>query len=87
MWKYKPGIVPLLSGMTSKQSKWDWDRKCQKVFDTIMKSVARQTLLSYPNFSKLFDIHTYASKLQLGTVISQKGKPITLYSRKLIVHR
>ena len=30
-----------------------------------------------------FEIHTDASKLQLGAVISQKGKPIAFYSRKM----
>ena len=29
------------------------------------------------------DIHTNASEIQLGMVISQKGKPNAFYSRKL----
>ena len=37
----------------------------------------------YPNFSKLFVIHTDASKVQHGAVISQDNKPIAFYSRKL----
>ena len=69
--------------MTSKQAKWNWDRKCQEAFDSIKKIVSRETLLSYPNFNKPFEIHTDASKLQLGAVISQEGKPIAFYSRKL----
>ena len=43
----------------------------------------RETLLAFPNFSKPFVIHTDASKLQLGAIISQDGKPIAFYSRKL----
>ena len=31
----------------------------------------------------MFKIHTYASTFQLGAVISQEGKPIAFYSRKL----
>ena len=34
-------------------------------------------------FLKTFEIHTDASKAQLGSVISQCGKPIAFYSRKL----
>ena len=83
MWKHRSGILTPLSSMTSKQAKWNWDDKCQKAFDTIKKLVARNTLLSYPNFNETFDIHTDASKLQLGAVISQKGKPVAFYSRKL----
>src|SRR5687767_6694104 len=43
----------------------------------------REVLLAYPNFNKVFDIHTDASLYQLGTCISQNGKPIAFYSRKL----
>ena len=39
--------------------------------------------MGYPNFNEIFDIHTDASKTQLGAVISQNGKPIAFYSRKL----
>ena len=35
--------------------------------------VSREILLSYPNFNVPCDIHTDASKLQLGSVISQKA--------------
>jgi RNase H-like domain found in reverse transcriptase len=40
-------------------------------------------MLAFPDFNQPFDIHTDASKLQLGTVISQNDKPITFFSRKL----
>ena len=57
--------------MTSKQAKWNWSNECQKVFDTIKLLFSRETLLYYPNFNELFGIHTDASILQLGAVISQ----------------
>jgi hypothetical protein len=47
------------------------------------KILSRETLLVYPDFSQPFEIHTDASHTQLGAVISQKGRPITFYSRKL----
>ena len=40
-------------------------------------------LLVYPNFNKPFIIHTGASTVHLGTVISQDNKPIAFYGRKL----
>jgi len=45
--------------------------------------VCTETLLNYPDWSKPFDIHTDASDYQLGAVLSQDGKPIAFYSRKL----
>jgi RNase H-like domain found in reverse transcriptase/Integrase zinc binding domain len=45
--------------------------------------IAKETLLTFPDFSQEFEIHTDASKLQLGACISQNGKPVAFYSRKL----
>ena len=55
----------------------------QKPFDTMIKLVSRETQLFYSYFNGPFEIHRDASKLQLGSVISQKGKPIAFNSRKL----
>ena len=53
------------------------------MFGEIKQVVAHDTLLIYPDFNKRFDIHMDASELQLGSGISQYGKPIAFYSRKL----
>ena len=76
MWQHRSEISTPLSSMTSKQSKWNWSKEYQKIFDAIKKLVSRETLPSYPNFNASFEIHKDASKLQLGSVISQKGKTI-----------
>ena len=47
------------------------------------KIVGRCVLLSYPNFSKRFIVHTDSSKTQLVGVISQNRKPISFHSHKL----
>ena len=41
------------------------------------------TLLRYQDFHETFKIHTDDSAFQLGEFISQKGKPIAFYNRKL----
>ena len=48
-----------------------------------LRSFLGMVLLAYPDFSKLFEIHTDASDSQLGTVVAQEGQPIAFYSRKL----
>ena len=45
--------------------------------------MAKETLLFYPDFNKPFEIHTDASLHQIGAVITQDGKPVAFYSRKL----
>ena len=55
----------------------------QKCFDAIKRVIGREVLLAYPDFNAPFEIHTDASKLKIGAVISQKVKPIAFYSRKM----
>ena len=45
------------------------------------------TLLTYSNYIETFKIHTNASEFQLGAIVSDKGKPIDFYSRKLTYAR
>jgi len=50
----------------------------QKAFAMAKKVIAKETLLAYPDFNK-----PDASHYQLEAVVSQEGKPIAFYSRKL----
>ncbi|MCP4270932.1 MAG: hypothetical protein GY781_03065, partial [Gammaproteobacteria bacterium] len=83
MWVRRSEILAPLTTLTSKDAKWEWTDVHQQAFDKIKKLVSKETLLSFPDFSKRFDIHTDASHTQLGAVISQNNKPIAFYSRKL----
>ena len=47
------------------------------------KIISRDIYLAYPDFNKSFHIHTDALDVQLGVCISQEGKPIAFYSKKL----
>ena len=40
--------------------------------DAIKRVIGREVLLAYPEFNDPFEIHTDASKIQIGAVISQK---------------
>ena len=69
--------------MTSGQVKWKWTSEHQESLDKMKALMARKTLVTFPDFTTEFEIHTDASKLQLGAGISQGGKPVALYSRQL----
>jgi RNase H-like domain found in reverse transcriptase len=45
--------------------------------------ISKEALLSYPDFSQPFDLHTDASHSQLGAAASQQNKPIDFFSIKL----
>ena len=73
MWQKRSELITPLTALTSKNVKYDWKDEHQKFFDAIKRVIGREVLLAYPDFNALFEIHTDASKLQIGTVISQKG--------------
>jgi hypothetical protein len=47
------------------------------------KTIAKEVVLAYPDFTKPFDIYTNASTKQLGAVITQDNRHIAFFSRKL----
>ena len=83
MWVRRSHVLAPLASLTSKKTAWNWGPAQSTAFATAKKIIAKEVLLAYPDFSKKFTIHTDASHYQLGAVISQEGKPIAFYSRKL----
>jgi hypothetical protein len=83
MWMRRSDVLAPLTKLCSKNVKFVWTDEQQKAFDTMKKIISREALLSYPDFSKPFDIYTDASHTQLGAVLCQDDKPIAFYSRKL----
>ena len=83
MWPLRSHLLAPLSALTSFTVKWKWEPVHQTAFEQMKTLIATDTLLNYPDFTKEFDIHTDASLLQLGACISQGGKPVAFYSRKL----
>ena len=83
MWEGRSGTLAPLTKLCSTKTKFMWNTEQQEAFEAMKCILAREVTLSYPNFNKPFNIHTDASDTQLGAVISQEGKPIAFYSRKL----
>jgi hypothetical protein len=72
------------TALTSNNVPFKWTDEHQQNFDIIKRVIGREVLLACPDFNAPFQIHTDASKDQIGAVISQNGKPIiAFYSRKL----
>ena len=47
------------------------------------EKIANEAMLAHPDFSKHFDVHADSSAYQLGGVVSQEGRPIAFFSKKL----
>ncbi len=62
---------------------WHWDEVHQRAFDHIKATIAKDVVLSYPDYSKVFDIYTDASSKQLGAVTTQDNRSIVFFSQKL----
>ena len=65
------------------QDKFLWDENAQKAFELVKSKIANDALLALPNFLKPFDVHADSSVYQLGGVVSQEGRPIAFFSKKL----
>jgi hypothetical protein len=75
MWPSRSHLLALLSSLTSAKVKWKWTTEHQEAFDKMKALIAKESLLTFADFSWEFEIHTDASKLQLGACVSQNGKP------------
>jgi hypothetical protein len=76
-------LLTLLTALTKKDVKFEWTKEHQQAFDLLKNSPACEVVLAYPDFSVPFEIYTDASKYQIGSVITQKDKPLAFYSRTL----
>ena len=85
LWPKRSHILEPFTAISSgkKGTKIKWTPELEMAFIKVKGMVCQETLLTYPDWSKPFDIHTDASDFQLGAVISQEGRPIAFFSRKL----
>ena len=83
VWPMRAHHLAPLSELTSNKVPFRWKEKQQRAFEAMKALITKETLLAYPDFSKPFGIHTDASDVQLAACVSQEGKPIPFYSRKL----
>jgi hypothetical protein len=67
----------------TKKVPWHWDEVHQRAFNHVKATIAKDVVLAYPDYSKVFEIYTDASSKQLEAVITQDNWPIAFFSRKL----
>ncbi len=67
----------------TKKVPWHWDEVHQRAFDHVKATIAKDVVMTYPDYSKVIEIYTDASSKQLGAVITQDNRPIAFFSQKL----
>ena len=85
LWPRRSHILQPFTAISSgkKGTKIKWTPELEDAFKQTKQMVCKETLLTYPDWTKPFGLHTDVSDYQLGAVISQEGKPIAFFSRKL----
>ncbi len=54
----------------TKKVPWHWDKVHQRAFDHMKATITKDIVLTYPDYSKVFEIYTDACSKQLGAVIT-----------------
>lgn len=56
---------------SNKNQAFDWTLECQTIFDEMKNTVAQDTLLVYPKYMALFEVHMDTNNLQIGGDVFQ----------------
>jgi hypothetical protein len=67
MWPLQSHLLAPLSSLTSSKVKWKWTTEHQETFKKMKALIAKETLLTFPDLKKEFEIHTDAGCQQTTT--------------------
>jgi hypothetical protein len=76
-------ILAPLTTLFGKNTKFQWTQAHQEAFCKMKHAIEKETMLTYPDFTKPFIVHTDASSKQIGGVVSQNGRSLGFFSKKL----
>jgi len=82
MYAQRTRILRPLASIVGTKSKWTWQAEQQAAFNEIKQAMARETILSFTDYTANFDVYTNASDYQMGGVVTQNKRPLVFFSRK-----
>jgi hypothetical protein len=76
-------IARPLSDLLKKKVSQEWDEHCHQAFRELKSKLSSPPVLKFPEFDKLFEVHTDVSNFAIGGVLMKDGRPIAYESKKL----
>jgi hypothetical protein len=82
MWPSGAHILKPLTDQSGlkKRAPIKWTDDMQQAFDKMRLLMAANSLAAYPDHNKQFKVYNDASDFQLGTCITQEGRPAAYFS-------
>ena len=72
--------------LTRKEVKFDWDDRCEVVFQDLRRRFTTAPILIVPDRGQGYIVYCYASRAGLGCVLIQSGRVVAYGSRQLKNH-
>lgn len=88
--EFIPNLSFLLQSITEKIKKknrnerFTWTQQDQEIIDKIFSKIKEQIILSYPDYTKPFQLNVDASNLAIGAILYQEKQIIGIFSQKLL---
>ena len=67
----------------TRRKSFSWTKVAKIIFEHLKKKVIEASILSLLDFEKLFNIEYNALVVAIGGVLSQEGRPISFFIKKL----
>ena len=66
-----------------KGDKFKWTSEVDEAFELLKKKVTKAPILILLDFNKVFEVECDASNIGIGAVLSQRGKPLAFFTKKV----
>jgi len=76
-------IAAPLNELTKKGVAFHWGQPQEDAFNLLKHKLTNAPLLQLPNFGKTFELEYDASRIGIGGVLMQGGRPVAYFSEKL----
>ena len=79
-------IASSLTRLLRKGVKFEWDDKCQSIFERLKEILVEALVLIQPTLGRDYTMYSDASRIGLGCVLMHDGKVVAYASRQLKPH-